>query len=185
MSTLQRVVFAIQQALSHRAALLDIRKNALRSVADINLSQLRSDGIESLIFDYDGILASHGKPAPDAMGIDLLNTAQTLFEHVAILSNKPNETRKAYFAKHYPAIDFIVGKRKKPYPDGINEILTKTTTAPKNTCIIDDRLTTGCLAGVLCNVNIVYVSHPKTDYAFDFFSELFFDTIRRVERLIF
>ena len=185
MKTLERVVFAISQGMPHRAELHNIRQNATRTLGDIHLTRLKHNGIESLIFDYDGILASHGKPEPDEKGLALLKTAETLFEHVFILSNKPNETRQTYFATHFPNIDFIVAKQKKPYPDGINEILAKTNIPAENTCLIDDRLTTGCLAAVLTNIQIIYILKPTTDYSYDFINESLFEIIRKIERLLF
>lgn len=185
MKTLQRVIFAIKQGVSHKDELYSIRQNATRTLADIHLTRLKHKGIQTLIFDYDGILASHGKPEPDETGLALLKTAGTLFEHIFILSNKPNETRQTYFATHFPSIDFIVAKQKKPYPDGINEILSKTNVSAKNTCLIDDRLTTGCLAAVLTGIQIIYILKPTTDYAYDFINECLFAIIRKVERLLF
>jgi predicted HAD superfamily phosphohydrolase YqeG len=185
MKTLKRVIFAITEGVSHKDELRNIRQNATRTRADIHLTRLKNQGIQTIIFDYDGILASHGKPEPDETGLALLKTAGTLFENIFILSNKPNETRQTYFATHFPNIDFIVAKQKKPYPDGINEILAKTNTPTKNMCLIDDRLTTGCLAAVLTGIQIIYILNPTTDYAYDFINECLFNIIRKTEQLLF
>ena len=164
-------------------ALRHLHKQAVFSPADVDMEALKRQGIVTLVFDYDGILAAHGKPVPDAIGLSLLNHAVALFPQVCILSNKANALRQSYFAAEYPTVRFITGVEKKPYPYGLQKILQDTHTTAEKTCIIDDRLTTGCLAGLLAGVQVVFVSHATKDYRYAFFKELWFDILRWLERL--
>lgn len=95
---------------------------------------LKSSGITALVLDFDGVLAQHGAPAPLPEAIEWMKRCATIFggDRIFILSNKPTEGRRQWFASHFPAIRFVSGVRKKPYPDGIKNRGTRRSPPVSN-----------------------------------------------------
>lgn len=184
METFKRALFALQNTWHYRAALKSLLCAPSPKRENLDFAALKSVGITTMIFDFDGILASHARPEPDAEGVRLIRQAIETFEYVFILSNKPNEARKTYFSTKFPVVRFITGTRKKPYPDGLNSILQETGAVAEQLCIVDDRLTTGALVGVIAGIKVIYILNPVVDFTFSLLSECFFVLIRFIERLL-
>jgi predicted HAD superfamily phosphohydrolase YqeG len=103
---------------------------------------------------------------------------------VFILSNKPTEERKSWFNNRHPGIRFISGVRKKPYPDGLDEVIRIAGVQPHEVTLLDDRLLTGVLATCLAGTEVVYINAPYVDLAGNPFKESFFILLRTVERVL-
>lgn len=146
--------------------------------------ELRRDGIKALALDFDGVLAHHGAPEPIPEAIAWLERCEKTFDagNIFILSNKPTESRREWFAEHFPAIRFISGVRKKPYPDGIEKAGLLAGVPPCSILMVDDRLLTGCLAALVAGARPCYILSPYTSLAHKPFSEIFFRLLRSGER---
>jgi len=145
---------------------------------------LKSSGITALALDFDGVLAHHGAPAPLPEAIEWMKRCEAAFggNRIFVLSNKPTEGRKQWFAKHFPALRFISGVRKKPYPDGLHKTGELAGVPLSQILMVDDRLLTGCLAALVAGARPCYIRQPYISYKLRPLAELFFMLLRRIER---
>ncbi|MBW4056596.1 MAG: hypothetical protein HIU83_14575 [Proteobacteria bacterium] len=147
--------------------------------------ELRSSGITCLALDFDGVLAGHGFLAPFPEAVTWMKRCETVFggDRIFILSNKPTDTRRQWFAEHFPAMRFISGVRKKPYPDGLKKTGELAGVPPSSIMMVDDRLLTGCLAALIAGARPCYIRHPYVSFNHRPVAELFFWKLRVMERL--
>jgi hypothetical protein len=173
----------------HRTALKAYRDDPtlqVKSVWELDLPLLKTQqGIRALVLDFDGVLGAHGQEQPDKKLEVWLNSCVQAFGagRVFILSNKPTEYRKNYFNEHFKGIEFVVSK-KKPYPDGLQQIAYQAKLQTQELLIVDDRLSTGVLAAILAGANARYLTAPLIDFSQNPISELFFICLRKIERWI-
>ncbi len=103
-------------------------------------------------------------------------------DKIFILSNKPTDERRQWFAERFPAMRFISGVRKKPYPDGLNKTAELAGVPPAKILMVDDRLLTGCLAALVAGARPCYIRRPYVSFRQRPAAELFFGLLRRGER---
>jgi hypothetical protein len=147
-------------------------------------AELKKQGIKVLVLDFDGVLAADGELLPNA---EIQPWLQECIQHfgatqIFILSNRPLPTRIAYFNTHYQGIRWIKEVRKKPYPDGLQQIITLTKQLPQTIMLLDDRLLTGALAACLTQVKVTLVTHPYANWWKRPLRETFFTLLRFSER---
>jgi predicted HAD superfamily phosphohydrolase YqeG len=187
---LQRFKYTLKMLWRYRAMLKAYRHDPLlhtTSVIKLNPSALKLRGIRILVLDFDGVLASHGETLIEKEIQPWLQDCLMVFGHgnLFILSNKPTEVRLQYFNQFFPGIIFVKAKRKKPYPDGLLEILAlKKETRPEVLLMVDDRLFTGILAAIIANTRACYITKPLISLTKRPFHELFFMGLRALEHLI-
>lgn len=147
---------------------------------------LRSSGIAALALDFDGVLASHGSPVPIPEAVAWMKRCEAVFggERIFILSNKPTDGRKRWFAENFPAMRFISGVRKKPYPDGLNKTGELAGVPLSSVMMVDDRLLTGCLAALVSGARPCYIRRPYVSFGHRPVAELFFWLLRICERVV-
>ncbi len=184
---MKRILYSLRQYRRYKASLKALCHHpqaCYPRATDIHPDDLKKQGIAVLILDFDGVLASHGEPAPCQAVLPWLEQCVNVFgaHGVFILSNKPNLTRRQYFAKHFPTIRFIRAARKKPYPDGLQRVLLESGIAPEKLAIVDDRLLTGLLAACIAGVRGIYITAPYVQYTKRPLVELFFKFLRWFER---
>lgn len=157
-----------------------------RSIMALDPKTLKAAGIKALALDFDGVLAHHGAPCPIPQAIEWLKQCQDVFggEMIFILSNKPTEERRKWFAEHFPALRFISGVRKKPYPDGLIKTAELAGAPLPLILMVDDRLLTGCLAALVAGARPCYIRSPYYSFSHRPVAELFFMTLRMIERLL-
>jgi predicted HAD superfamily phosphohydrolase YqeG len=156
-----------------------------RSIANLDPNQLHSQGIRVLALDFDGVLSPHGFAAPIPTAEQWLKSCSTVFgeDCIFILSNKPTLERKEWFESHFPAIRFISGVRKKPFPDGLKKIEELSQAPLPSILMVDDRLLTGCLAALAAGATPCYIRRPFVSFRHNSVPEAFFTLMRVVERL--
>lgn len=103
-------------------------------------------------------------------------------DRIFILSNKPTEGRRHWFAEHFPALRFISGVRKKPFPDGLNKTGELAGVPLSSILMVDDRLLTGCLAAINAGAVPCYIRRPYVSFRHRPAAELFFMMLRWAER---
>ena len=145
---------------------------------------LKSSGIAALALDFDGVLAGHGAPAPLPETVEWMGRCEAVFggERIFILSNKPTEGRRQWFANHFPNLRFISGVRKKPFPDGLHKTGALAGVPLSQILMVDDRLLTGCLAALVAGARPCYIRQPYASFSHRPLAELFFMLLRRAER---
>jgi uncharacterized protein len=146
---------------------------------------VKSSGITALALDFDGVLAHHGAPAPLPEAVDWLKRCEAVFsgDRIFILSNKPTEGRRKWLADNFPALRFISGVRKKPFPDGLIKIGALARVPLSSILMVDDRLLTGCLAAINAGAHPCYIRRPYISFSPRPLTELFFMLLRAGERL--
>jgi len=154
------------------------------SILTLDPAALKSSGVTVLALDFDGVLAHHGAPAPLPEAVAWMERCEAVFggDRIFILSNKPTEGRRQWFASHFPALRFISGVRKKPFPDGINKTGELAGVPLSQILMVDDRLLTGCLAALVAGARPCYIRRPYISFSHRPLAELFFWMLRRAER---
>lgn len=167
----------------HLRRILDETPDSTR-ILSLDPAALKSSGIAALALDFDGVLAHHGAPFPLPEAIEWMRRCETVFggDRIFILSNKPTEGRRQWFADHFPGMRFISGVRKKPYPDGINKTGELAGVPLSSILMVDDRLLTGCLAAINAGARPCYIRQPCISFTHRPLAELFFMLLRTAER---
>lgn len=155
------------------------------SILTLDPEALFSSGVAVLALDFDGVLAGHGFPVPLPEAIAWMKRCEAVFggEHIFILSNKPTDGRRQWFAGQFPAMRFISGVRKKPYPDGLKKTGELAGVPLYSIMMVDDRLLTGCLAAMVAGARPCYIRRPYVSFNHRPMAELFFRLLRAGERL--
>jgi predicted HAD superfamily phosphohydrolase YqeG len=156
-----------------------------RSILTLDPESLRLSGVLALALDFDGVLAGHGFPAPLPETVDWMKRCEALFggDKMFILSNKPTDGRRQWFAEQFPAMRFISGVRKKPYPDGLIKTGELAGVPLSSILMVDDRLLTGCLAALVAGARPCYIRRPYVAFSHRPVAELVFWLLRTGERL--
>lgn len=183
------VIYAIKMLLQSRHCLQLYLKQASKQAAsllELSAATLKKADIKAIILDFDGVLNHyHAHTVAPAQYKWLQDCAASYgANNIFILSNKPSNSRKDYFAQHFPGINFIIAARKKPYPDGILAIQQQTGLPPQNLLMVDDRLLTGILAACITGIKACYITKPLINYYKHPVAETYFSLLRRLERLL-
>jgi uncharacterized protein len=184
---LPRIFFAFKQIWHKRSSLCTYLTDKDRQINDVclvGLEYLEKNGILALVLDYDGVLAAHGELELSASVENWLNVLCVDYQgRIYVLSNKPTLLRQNYFKRRFPRVDFVVGRRKKPYPDGLLQILEANPhLEPRQVLLVDDRLGTGMLAAELVGVQGLLVTPARSNYARRPIVEVWFEFLRYAER---
>jgi hypothetical protein len=162
------------------------RTQKIGSVLEVNPEKLKQQGIKVLVLDFDGVLASHGefRPKPEVQA--WLKQAVKSFGlgEIFILTNNPRAEREAFFKTNFPEVEFIYGRRKKPYPDGLLKIQAKSGIAVGDIVLVDDRLLTGMLACEIAGVKGIFIRRPYRDFTKRPLTELGFFFLRWIEQFL-
>lgn len=126
----------------------------LDSLFDIDFKELKSQGINAVLFDLDStVMPSKSGEYPPAV----MNLLQELKQNfvVAIISNNK---RKEYIDKVQNASNFpVVGHANKPSPKVMQEFLKSVNIKPEQAVMIGDRPLTDILAGKLLGSKTILV----------------------------
>jgi uncharacterized protein len=184
---LARAIYSICNAIIHRDELYRVAfYESIECVTDMNDFVLSRKQIMVLALDFDGVLAPRGYHEPVFAVKQWLDSVinKGRFKRIYIYSNGPTESRKRYFEIHYPEVKFLSKVRKKPYPDGLYEIAELEGIPTAEIAIVDDRLLTGILAAIIAGSSSIFIRKPLIDYSKNTVAELFFTTLRFIERQI-
>ncbi|MED7787925.1 HAD family hydrolase [Francisella sp. 19X1-34] len=185
---LSRSLYTMKQMFKYRKKLKSLRYgNCLESIVDLTPQFLYQKKVKYLALDFDGVLASHGKPEILEEVKLWLDEFVTKFDegNIFILSNKPTQERLEYFKRYFPKIRFISGVAKKPYPDGLNKIIDTLNCQSQEVALVDDRLLTGCLACFIAGCYPILITKPYVDRDNYTKEERFFSFLRYAEQKIF
>lgn len=187
MSSCSHILAGFTLGLQYRHQLRELLDNTSSSADILQLEpeRLKLSGITTLAIDFDGVLAGHGFPEPLPEAVAWLKRCEAVFggDQLFILSNKPTEGRRVWFAAHFPTIRFIAGVRKKPFPDGLNRTGELAGVPLSSVLMVDDRLLTGCLAALVAGAQPCYIRRPYISFNHRPLAELFFFSVRILERL--
>jgi hypothetical protein len=186
MGVFSHIIAGLSLGIQHRRQLQCTLKETPDSSCILTLDPeaLKASGVTVLALDFDGVLANHGDPAPLPDAIEWMKRCEAVFggDRIFILSNKPTEVRRHWFASNFPAIRFISGVRKKPYPDGLYKTGELAGAPQSQILMVDDRLLTGCLAALVAGARTCYIRQPYISFKQRPLAELFFFLLRKTER---
>ncbi len=165
-----------------RQLLDDTQPNS--NILELDPGALFSSGVTVLALDFDGVLAGHGAAVPLPEAVAWMKRSEAFFggDKIFILSNKPTNGRRQWFAENFPAMRFISGVRKKPYPDGLKKTGELAGVPLSSIMMVDDRLLTGCLAALVAGARPCYIRRPYVLFSHRPLAELFFWLLRAGER---
>lgn len=155
---------------------------------EICIEVLKENHIEGLVLDYDGVLSSHGQTIPIDKNIDILKKLTDTNIHLAIHSNNPaelSEKRQKWMKTNFPNIVWMPPKPHKPNPSTLLHLAQRWKISPENIAMIDDRFTTGGLAAFRAKSKFILVADPLVDFSKRFYSELWFSSVRFIEKMIY
>lgn len=172
--------------LAHRRQLAEIirRYHIPQRTVAVDPAELAAQGVTVLVLDFDGVLSYHRDDTPlPEIEEWLRRCALTLGEdRIFILSNRPDPVRADYFRRTFPAVRFVSGVRKKPFPDGLLRIMELSGAVPGQVVMLDDRLLTGVLGACLAGVGVIYITAPYVSLAQRPLLESCFLLLRILER---
>lgn len=132
----------------------------LVSLFDIDFKEIKSKGINALLFDLDSTVMPSKSGEYPIKVIQLLNELKQNFV-VAIISNNKN---KEYVEKVQKQSDFpVIGHANKPSPKVMLEFLHSVNIQPCQTVVIGDRPLTDVLAGKLLGAKTILVDSITKD----------------------
>jgi len=188
MKTVFRILASLILCFRYRRELGGILAETPRdnSLLSLDPRKLKKSGITTLALDFDGVLSPHGFNAPIPPTREWLSSCAAVFgeERIFILSNKPTEARKKWFADHFPGIRLISGVAKKPYPDGLIKTGELASVPLASILMVDDRLLTGCLAALNAGARCAYIRSPYISKDIRPLTEIFFFLLRITERFV-
>ncbi len=171
----------------HKPALKKIalsEKHSVNSVLSIDPATLKSEGIQALALDFDGVLNYH-----DAIDIpsDVLSWLSTCCDtlgedHLYLHSNNNRPDRIAFLKQHFPAMHILDPQHKKPSPEGLHSITETTGIAPHQIALVDDRLLTGMLAACQAGCTGIHITQPFTNFHKSPLKEIAFVSLRWLEK---
>ena len=132
----------------------------VESLFDIDFKELKSQGINAVLFDLDStVMPSKSGEYPQKV-IELLHSLKQNFV-VAIISNNK---RKDYIDKVQSQSNFtVIGHANKPSPKIMQEFLKSVNITPEETVMIGDRPLTDILAGKLLGSKTILVDSITKD----------------------
>ncbi len=179
---LSRLFYSLHHAFAHRRCLATV--STAKTICDIDVNSLKNQDIKIIVLDFDGVLAAHGETFPQSDAEQWLIKCIAIFgkDRVFILSNNPFAERQRYFEEL--GIRFITGFKKKPYPDGLNFIISQLNENKEKIVLIDDRLLTGILATCLAQTQGILITQPYCNFSRHFIKESFFSVLRFAEHFL-
>lgn len=182
---IDRFFYALKMGWFHRNKLKQYSRDPrlqIETVLQLDPSQLKSEGIEALAIDFDGVLSVYGEDCPSPHISTWLNSCLAIFgrEKVFILSNNPTKLRQK--CCNDLGITLIRNVKKKPFPEGLLKIIKETQVKPASLLLIDDRLLTGILAAEIVGISAKWVTKPYIGLTQRPLPELLFILLRRLER---
>lgn len=181
-----RYLYTLAEGIKHYRCLRGKKKQTLKHITDLKVDYLHQHAIKCLALDFDGVLNAHAEPALKPEVKQWLEGFVQVWpsSQIVILSNKPKPIRLAYFKTHFPGIGFCTNVAKKPYPQGLLQIAKQQKISPNQIMLVDDRLLTGMLACCISGAQGVLIKHPYKRVFRRPIRELFFASLRVLERLL-
>ncbi len=132
----------------------------LVSLFDIDFKELKSQGINAVLFDLDStVMPSKSGEYPDKVKLLLEELKQNFV--VAIISNNKN---KEYIEKVQAQSTFpVISHANKPSPKVMREFLRSVNVLPEAAVVVGDRPLTDILAGKLLGAKTILVDSITKD----------------------
>ncbi len=183
---LSRLLYTIRSFLCKRTQLKHFvcdHDLQIANITSLTPQFLSKHAVDALVLDFDGVLSAHHEeiPRPEVL-IWLENFVKSFApKQVFILSNQPTKERAEFFRINFPSINFVFATRKKPYPDGLLQIIKATGLPGDKIMLVDDRLGTGILATILAGSKGLWLTKPYINYKLHPVAEYGLRILRAIE----
>ena len=132
----------------------------LKSIYDIDLEDLKSQGIKALLFDLDSTLMGSRTGCYSPETLDWLDEVKKDF-FVGVVSNNNNP---AYMAKVLACSDFpVVFEAHKPDTKVAEKFMQQYSLKPETTCFVGDRPITDVMCGKNLGCKTILVDSITAD----------------------
>ena len=132
----------------------------LKSIYDIDLDELKNNGIKALLFDLDSTLMASKTAFYEEKTINWLNKVRKDF-FVAVVSNNHNPE---YIEKVKKVSDFpLIFEAKKPDTKAAQELMKKNNLTGDCTAFVGDRPLTDILCGQRLGCTTILVDSISAD----------------------
>lgn len=126
----------------------------LKSIYQLNIEQLKEQGIKGIIFDIDNTLVPYDQVEPNERIIDFFETIRKQGIKITLVSNN-TEKRVIKFNEKLKV--FAVPSSKKPSRRGLQKAMQLMQCTPEQTIIVGDQIFTDIYAGNRAGVHTVLV----------------------------
>ncbi|WKX02348.1 YqeG family HAD IIIA-type phosphatase [Candidatus Mycoplasma mahonii] len=141
----------------------------VRSFKDVNISQLKRQGIKLFISDLDNTLVPHFTKLPNKDVIDFVNRLKSAEIEVVIMSNNTTKRTGLFAAK--AGVKEFYGNAKKPFRKSAKEIMKKRDLKPSEVIMMGDQIIMDTLVSNLMNWESILVQPlVSTDYKMSSFN---------------
>ncbi len=132
----------------------------LKSIYDIDLEELKNQGIKALLFDLDSTLMGSKTGCYTEKTLEWLNNVKKDF-FVGVVSNNNNP---AYMAKVLACSDFpVVFEAHKPDVKVAGKFMKQYSLSPETTCFVGDRPLTDVMCGKKLGCKTILVDSITAD----------------------
>ena len=132
----------------------------IESIYDINIEELKNNGIKALFFDLDSTLMKSKSAKFSFKTVQFLNDLKSNFK-LAIVTNNKNID---YINKAKSQVDIpIYSNAKKPNPKVLLLACEELNVEPKNTAMIGDRPLSDILGGINADMTTILVDSISKD----------------------
>lgn len=132
----------------------------LKSIYDINLEELKNQGIKALLFDLDSTLMGSKRGYYTSDTLEWLDNVRKDF-FVGVVSNNHNPD---YMAKVQACSDFpVVFEARKPDIKVAKKFMKQYSLSPETTCFVGDRPLTDVMCGKKLGCKTILVDSITAD----------------------
>ena len=132
----------------------------IESIYDIDIEELKNNGIKALFFDLDSTLMKSKSAKFSFKTVQFLNDLKSNFK-LAIVTNNKNID---YINKAKSQVDIpIYSNAKKPNPKVLLLACKELNVEPKNTAMIGDRPLSDILGGINADMTTILVDSISKD----------------------
>ena len=132
----------------------------IESIYDIDIEELKNNGIKALFFDLDSTLMKSKSAKFSFKTVQFLNDLKSNFK-LAIVTNNKNID---YINKAKSQVDIpIYSNAKKPNPKVLLLACEELNIEPKNTAMIGDRPLSDILGGINADMTTILVDSISKD----------------------
>jgi HAD superfamily phosphatase (TIGR01668 family) len=125
----------------------------IRSLADLDLDELKSRGIDCLLLDFDNTLGPDHATEPTDFSYEMVNNARNKGFSMCLVSNAKSGRSDGIAKKlEIPCVTYA----HKPRPDGVNRALALLGKDKAQAAMIGDQVFTDVIAGRYAGVYTVF-----------------------------
>jgi len=132
------------------------------NISGINISHLKSVGVQGIIFDADNTLTAYHKGELHPLIADTFHQLASEFK-VTVFTNSWSEKRHQQLQRMFPTIPIVNHRHRKPDKAGFIEAAKLLSLHPQQMVMVGDRFTTDIFGGNRVGMKTILVTEPLSD----------------------